>query len=108
MIWEYTIITIFAVTFVVIIDILLGTKLVLQPRFWKFWLIIVVLHTVVDNYLNGRWFANEPIVGPYDPTYYSGIRIWHTPLENYFFGFALITLNLVLYERLKKSNHKDD
>jgi len=95
---EYTIATIFSVLVVVILDQLLQTKILWQKKFWIFFLFVIVLHTIVDNYLNGRWWLNEPIVGPYGSQFYSGLRVWHTPLENYFFGFSLITLNIILFE----------
>jgi hypothetical protein len=38
------------------------------------------------------------LVGPYDDRFYSGIKIWETPLENYFFGIALIWMNLIFIE----------
>lgn len=95
---EYTIATLLSVIVVILLDQILGTKLFFQKKFWIFYIFVIVLHTIVDNYLNGRWWLNEPIVGPYGDQFYSGIRVWHTPLENYFFGFSLITLNIILFE----------
>ena len=96
---SYTFLTIFATILVLVLDLFL-TKLVHRPKFWFFWLLVIILHTIVDNYLNGRWFANVGIVWQYRQ--FSGVKIWHTPLENYFFGWSLITLNLIILETLKK------
>jgi lycopene cyclase domain-containing protein len=101
---SYTFLTIISVILVLALDLWL-TRLVLRPKFWFFWLIIVILHTIVDNYLNGRWWHGVGIVWQYQ--HFSGIKIWHTPLENYFFGWSLITLNLIIMEFLvKRKNSK--
>lgn len=98
---NYTFLTILSLFVVYFLDYILGTKLLWKKKYYLFYLLIVVLHTIVDNYLNGRWGLGSYIVGPYDPTSYSGIKLWFTPLENYFFGFSLISLNIVLYEFFK-------
>ncbi len=103
---EYTILTIFAVLIAVLLDFF-SFKKITHKKFWVFIIFVFVLHTIFDNYLNGRWgfgyassgeSVNDYIVGKYN--FYSGIKIWHTPLENYFFGFSLILLNLNLYDFL--------
>ena len=98
---EYTILTFLACLAVVILDLkILSTKLLTQKWYYLFLLLVVILQTIVDNYLNGRWLANTPIVGPYGNQFYSNIVIWHTPLENYFFGLSLVTLNIAVFEYL--------
>lgn len=97
----YTQLTVISVIFTILLDLILKTGILKQKKFWWFILAVILLQTVVDNYLNGRWLAGVPIVGPYGKEFYSGIRVWHTPLENYFFGFSLITCNIVVFEKLK-------
>lgn len=96
---SYTILTIISVVLILIFD-LWTTRFVLRKKFWIFYLFVFILHTIVDNYLNGRWFSNIGIVWKYED--FSGILIWHTPLENYFFGWSLVTLNLINFELLKR------
>jgi lycopene cyclase domain-containing protein len=98
---SYTQLTILSLICIPILDIFVfQTKLLYQKKFWLMLVMVIILQTIVDNYLNGRWFSNQAIVGPYDPKYYSGIRIWHTPLENYGFGIALISLNIMIFEKV--------
>ena len=100
---NYTQLTVLALILVLITDqYWLKTKILLTRRFGWFLLAVVILQTIVDNYLNGRWLANNPIVGPYNPEFFSGIKIWHTPLENYGFGIALISLNVIIFEFLER------
>ena len=100
---SYTQLTIFSLITVLILDqLILKTKICFTRKFAWFLLVVILLQTIVDNYLNGRWLANNPIVGPYNPNFYSGIKIWHTPLENFGFGIALISLNVIIFEWLEK------
>lgn len=103
---EYTILVILSLATCFILDkFTLKTLLQSQKRFWIFIVFVVFLQTIVDNWLNGRWWLNGYLVGPYDTRFYSGIKIWETPLENYFFGIALIWMNLIFIEywRARKS-----
>lgn len=96
---SYTILTIISVILVLSLD-LCFTRFVLRPKFWIFYIFVVILHTIVDNYLNGRWFSGTGIIWKYQ--YFLGILVWHTPLENYFFGWSLVTFNLINFELLKR------
>jgi hypothetical protein len=68
---------------------------------------VIFLQTIVDNWLNGRWWLESYLVGPYDIKFYSGIKIWETPLENYLFGVALIWMNIIFIEywRVRESKN---
>lgn len=96
---SYTTLTVISTILVLILDLCM-TRFVLRKKFWVFYFLVVILHTIVDNYLNGRWFSNIGIVWKYQEL--SGIKIWHTPLENYFFGWSLVILNLINFELLKR------
>ncbi|MGE5313641.1 MAG: lycopene cyclase domain-containing protein [Acidobacteriota bacterium] len=89
---EYTIASGAAVLVSLAADRLLGTKLSSTRAFWIFWAVMCALMTIVNGYLTWR-----PIVR-YGEAFFLGIRIGTIPLEDYGFGFALITLNLVVWE----------
>lgn len=104
---EYTILVILALFTCFILDrFVFKTLLQSQKRFWFFMVLVIFLQTIVDNWLNGRWWQESYIVGPYNPIFYSGIKIWETPLENYFFGIALIWMNLIFIEFWKAKKSK--
>jgi hypothetical protein len=101
---EYTFAVIISLIIIVILDMFVfKTKLILQSKWWLFLGLVIVLQTIVDNYLNGRWWLDSFIVGPYDPVQYSGIRIFETPLENYGFGIAMIWLCAILFEVIERN-----
>jgi len=102
---EYTFLVIISLIISLTLDTLvLSTNLIKKPRFWIFLIIVIFLQTIVDNWLNGRWFWSGYIVGPYGSEFFSGIKIWHTPLENYIYGIALLWMVVSVFEFLKKAN----
>jgi lycopene cyclase domain-containing protein len=58
--------------------------------------ISIVPFLLVNGLLTGSWI-DEPIVW-YDLDSFSGIRIGTIPLEDFFYGFSLITINIRVYE----------
>ncbi len=101
MLWYYTIITIFTLLIIFLLDFF-SLKIYKHSRFWILIFLTIILQTIVDNYLNRRWLMNSYIVGNYN--YYSQIKIYETPLENYFFGIAMIWLNVIIYEIILKKS----
>ena len=62
---------------------------------WKFWamqLFAAVMVVLFDIYANG-------FIWSFNPAATIGITLINTPLENMLFGFALIGMTLVLFER---------
>ena len=97
---EYTIIAIVAVIAALLFDRLLGTRLSSRREFWIFWVVMTLLTTIVNGYLTWR-----PIV-IYGEGHYLGVRVWTIPIEDYLFGFGLITLNLVIWEFWKSRGRR--
>ncbi len=93
---EYTLLTILSLIIVFILDWFLNTRLFFNKKFWLFQIIVVFFTTIVNGYLTGR-----PIV-EYGEEFQLGIRIFTIPIEDYFFGFSLLTLFLIFIEWLEK------
>jgi lycopene cyclase domain-containing protein len=89
---EYSIAAVIASLMALGLDRLLGTRLSSSRAFWIFWAVMAGLITVVNGYLTWR-----PIV-LYGEEFFLGIRVFTIPVEDYLFGFALITMNLVIWE----------
>ena len=92
----YTSLSILAVILVIILDFTLGTKLCKRKAFWNFWAILVVLLFIVNGYLTWR-----PIV-MYNSNFITNFRLFTTPIEDFLYGFSLVTLNLIIWEKLTK------
>ncbi len=94
---EYTIGSALAVLAVVAVELFwLKTGIFGKITFWISYAIIVFFQVLVDGWLTK---LSAPIV-IYNPDENSGIRIpWDIPVEDYLFGFALIVLTILLWER---------
>ncbi len=97
---DYTILVIAGSLIVVVLDFLLGTKILRQRLFWVFWVVVTALMVVVNGYLTWR-----PIV-IYNEAKMLGVRLFTIPLEDFFFGFSLIGLNLIIWEYFNRKESK--
>ena len=74
----------------------LRTGLFRDRTYWIAMAIVFFFQVLVDGWLTK---LSAPIV-LYAPEQFSGVRIpWDVPVEDYLFGFALVTLVMLLWER---------
>lgn len=79
--------------------LLLRTGLFRLPGYWITMLIVFAFQIPVDGLLTK---LPDPVVR-YDPGQLSGVRFpFDIPVEDYLFGFSLVTLTLLLWLRAKK------
>lgn len=97
---EYTILAVFSLFLAFLVDILLKTKLIFNRKFWIFWGVMFVLIFIINGYLTWR-----PVV-IYDDRFYLGIRLFTIPIEDFIYGFSLITMNIALWEFLSRKFKK--
>lgn len=65
------------------------------------YLISLLPFLLVNGILTGSWIPEEVVW--YNAQEFSGIRIGTIPLEDFFYGFALIALNIIFYESFQKT-----
>jgi lycopene cyclase domain-containing protein len=94
---EYTVAALSAPIAVVALELLvLRTGLFREARYWVTVGIAMAFQVPVDGWLTR---AERPIVN-YSADATSGLRFpWHIPVEDFGFGFALVTLTLLLWRR---------
>jgi lycopene cyclase domain-containing protein len=94
---EYTALALLASVAVVAVELLwLRTGLLRRPSYYLSMGIVFAFQILVDGWLTK---LSAPIV-IYEPDHNSGIRFpWDIPVEDFFFGFAFLTLVLLLWER---------
>ena len=94
---EYTIASIVAVIVVVAVELLwLRTGIFATATYWIAYAIIVFFQVLVDGWLTK---LSSPIV-LYNEDEFSGWRVFFdSPVEDFLFGFALVTLPIMLWER---------
>jgi lycopene cyclase domain-containing protein len=93
----YTLPAVIAVIAVFVLEFgALRTGLFRRPAYWISMVIVFSFMIPVDGWLTK---LTAPIV-IYDETHTSGIRFpWDIPVEDFLFGFALVTAVMLLWER---------
>ncbi|ONI80270.1 lycopene cyclase [Saccharothrix sp. ALI-22-I] len=94
---EYLIAAAVSVSLTIAAELLvLRTGLFRRPAYWLTMVIVFLFQIPVDGWLTK---LSAPVV-LYAPTAISGLRVpWDIPVEDFLFGFSLITLTLLLWER---------
>ncbi len=94
---EYTIASVLAVIVVVAVELLwLRTGIFAKATYWIAYGIVVFFQILVDGWLTK---LSSPIV-LYNPDEFSGWRVFFdSPVEDFLFGFAMVTLAIMLWER---------
>jgi len=89
---EYTLLAIISALFAIAVDLFLKTKLILNKKFWIFWGVMFILIFIINGYLTWR-----PVV-TYGEEFYLNIRLFTIPIEDFLYGFSLISLNIIIWE----------
>jgi lycopene cyclase domain-containing protein len=94
---EYTVITCFAVVAVVAAELLyFKSGIFTTAQYWWTIVIIFAFQIPVDGWLTK---LSAPIV-IYNPNEILGLRTpWDIPIEDFGFGFAMVTLAILLWRR---------
>jgi lycopene cyclase domain-containing protein len=87
----YTLLSLCAATIAIIVDQLLKTKLLLQPKYVLFLGIVGIFKFFVNGYLTAH-------IVLYNSQQILGLRIGTIPVEDFIYGFALVTLCISLWE----------
>ena len=81
----------------------LRTGLFRRPAYWISMVIVFAFQIPVDGWLTK---LSAPVV-EYSARQLSGLRgPWDIPVEDFLYGFALVTAALLLWERQKGTAHK--
>lgn len=90
---EYTLLALASTLLVMLLDVaVLKTRLMKQLRFWAFIAVMFAFKLIVNGYLTWR-----PIV-LYNEEFFLAKRLVTIPIEDFFYGFSLISLAVILWE----------
>lgn len=93
---EYTLLAAVSVVMICFVDNLAGTRLLKQGKFYFFLVIIFGFKLLVNGYLTGKG------VVLYNPGMFLGARIGSIPLEDFLFGFSMVSTVIISWEYFKK------
>ena len=98
----YTLPAVLSVVVVVFLELkVLRTGLFQRPAYWLSMLIVLGFQIPVDGWLTK---LSAPIV-IYDEQHSTSLRFpWDIPVEDFLFGFALVTATLLLWEKQRRNS----
>lgn len=82
--------------------IILQSELFSTKKFWIAYGIVLFFQLITNGYLTSQKIVT------YNPDAISGTRIAYAPIEDLFFGFALVTLTMFIWEKLGPSDSKKE
>ncbi|OYN91511.1 lycopene cyclase domain-containing protein [Parenemella sanctibonifatiensis] len=96
---EYTVMAVVGVIAVILVELaLLRTGIFTRPAYWIALVICLAFQIPVDGWLTK---LSAPIV-LYHPDQILGIRFpWDIPIEDFAFGYAMLTLTIMVWQHLK-------
>ena len=102
----YTLPAVIAVLAVCALELaVLRTGLFRRPAYWISMVIVVGFQIPVDGWLTK---LSAPIVA-YDERHTSGLRFpFDIPVEDFLFGWALVTAVLLLWERRRRRDRREE
>jgi lycopene cyclase domain-containing protein len=93
---EYTLLAIASLLVTLILDKTTKTNILKKPPFYIFLLIVLFFKILVNGYLTG---TNIVI---YNPKFFLGLRFNSIPLEDFLFGFSMVTMTIIFWECFKR------
>ncbi|HEU5241331.1 MAG TPA: lycopene cyclase domain-containing protein, partial [Ornithinibacter sp.] len=102
---EYTLLAVLSVLGVVALELFwVRTGVLRTAQYWIAMAIVFVFQVVVDGWLTK---LSAPIV-LYDEEDIIGVRVpWDIPVEDYLFGFSMITLTLLTWLHVGRRETRD-
>ncbi len=93
---EYTTLAVISVFAAIILDRLTGIRVLKKNEFYIFLFVIFLFKLMVNGVLTGQGIVM------YNPRFFLGLRLGSIPLEDFLFGFSLVTLTIIFWEYFKK------
>ncbi|KOV83837.1 lycopene cyclase domain-containing protein [Nocardia sp. NRRL S-836] len=104
MVEEYLLAAVAAAVFVVLLELcVLRTGLFTRPAYWVTMVIVLAFQIPVDGWLTK---LDAPVV-LYADWAISGVRVpWDIPVEDFLYGFAMVTAVLMMWERGRQAREQ--
>ncbi|UCD15392.1 MAG: lycopene cyclase domain-containing protein [Candidatus Omnitrophota bacterium] len=92
---EYTLLAVLSVFGVIWFDFLSKVRILRRKIYYFFLAIILFFKFLVNGYLTAQDIVT------YNNKFFLGVKIGSIPLEDFLFGFSMITLTIILWEWFK-------
>ena len=94
---EYTLLAIISVMLTLLLCRKSPARLLERKEFYLFMLVILFFKFMVNGYLTAS------LIVVYNPRFFLNVRVGSIPVEDFLFGFSMVTLTILLWEHFKKS-----
>jgi lycopene cyclase domain-containing protein len=94
---EYTLLAFFSVIITILLDRISGIHVLRRRMFYLFFAIILCFKFFVNGYLTR-------FIVMYNPQQFLGCRIGTIPLEDFLFGFSMVTMSIIFWEYFKEKD----
>ncbi|KPK97636.1 MAG: hypothetical protein AMJ95_08125 [Omnitrophica WOR_2 bacterium SM23_72] len=93
---EYTILASISVLVTLLLDEVTGIRILKRKEFYVFLFIIFLFKFLVNGFLTGKNIVM------YHPAYFLGLKLTSIPLEDFLFGFSMVTMTIIFWEVFKE------
>ena len=93
---EYTALAVFSVFLTLVLDRVMKISILRKREFYLFLFVIFCFKMLVNGFLTGNHIVM------YNPAHFLGIRLASIPLEDFLFGFSMVTTTIVFWEYFKR------
>lgn len=99
---EYTIISISSVFIAVLLNKLLKAGLFKKIEYYVYLIFIMIGELIVNGLITGEGIVK------YNSEFFIGMRIGSIPVEDFLFGFSMVTVTIIFWEFFKKQIKSGD
>ena len=95
---EYTLLAVVSVLITLLLDKTTRMRILKRREFYVFLFIILLFKLLVNGFLTGKNIVM------YNPAFFLGIRFNSIPLEDFLFGFSMVTMTIIFWEYFKEKS----
>lgn len=99
---EYTILSVISVLLTVLMGRKSPSHIFQRSEFYVFLLIILFFKLLVNGYLTSQRIVI------YSADFFLNLRVGSIPVEDFFFGFSMVTMTIVFWEYFKRHDSSRD
>jgi lycopene cyclase domain-containing protein len=96
---EYSLLVLVSVAGVIAADRFLTVRLLGRKEFWIFIAVMTGFMLLTNGYLTSR-----PVV-LYGDAFFMNLKLGTIPIEDFFYGFSLVSLTIIFWEYFKRKEH---
>ena len=94
---EYTLLAAISVLLTLLLCRRSPSRLLERKEFYLFMMVILFFKFLVNGYLTAS------LIVVYNPRFFLNVRVGSIPVEDFLFGFSMVTMTILFWEHFKRS-----